>query len=191
MSIGKDWPWKLREAFDQIKNRYDHIGRKTGAALLAIVYPPEVEQAVLKEWHTLSGSFGNGFEVRTIDVLTETMKVVEELGSDSIVGAMSDPLPGAEPETDLGRMWISQIIEQVREEANRPANGKVVIVLENLAALYPVTGPQALMHELWENEQNHLQGQLVVALIPGSLVEPKVYRFVNQREEFMYRGDCL
>ena len=48
-----DWQWKLREAVDTIRARYDQIGRKTGAPFLAIVYPPEAEAAVLKEWRVL------------------------------------------------------------------------------------------------------------------------------------------
>ena len=35
-----DWEWKIREAVERIKTRYDHIGRKTGAPFLALVYPP-------------------------------------------------------------------------------------------------------------------------------------------------------
>ena len=44
MSGGGDWEWKLREAVERLRTRYEHIGRKTGAPFLAIVYPPEVER---------------------------------------------------------------------------------------------------------------------------------------------------
>ena len=47
-----DWRWKIGEAIERIRTRYDYIGRKTGAPFLALVYPPEAEPAVLKEWHT-------------------------------------------------------------------------------------------------------------------------------------------
>ena len=46
MTGQSDWQWKLREAVDTIKARYDQIGRKTGAPFLAVVYPPEAEAAV-------------------------------------------------------------------------------------------------------------------------------------------------
>ena len=39
-----------REAIERIRSRYEHIGRKTGAPFLAVVYPAELETAVLKEW---------------------------------------------------------------------------------------------------------------------------------------------
>ena len=29
-----DWGWKLREATERVRTRYEHIGRKTGAAFL-------------------------------------------------------------------------------------------------------------------------------------------------------------
>ena len=54
MSPGVDWSWKLREALERVKTRYDHIGRKTGDSFLAVIYPPEAEAAVLKEWKTLA-----------------------------------------------------------------------------------------------------------------------------------------
>jgi len=68
--------------------------------------------------------------------------------------------------------------------------GKPVIVLKSLAALYPVTGPQMLMQRLWDREQESLEGP-VVFLIPGTLTEPRRYSFLNQEDEYMYRGDIL
>lgn len=190
MSAGVDWSWKLREATERRKTRYAYIGRKTGAPFLAIVYPPEAEAAVLKEWHTLLHTLSPGFDVRVIDVLATTMATVQDLGAENIVGVMADPMPGSSPETELGHLWVAATAVKVREEACRPSTGKVVVVLERLAALYPVTGPRAVMQELWGSEQQALEGPVVV-LIPGTLVEPRVYSFVNQREEFMYRGDIL
>jgi hypothetical protein len=65
-----------------------------------------------------------------------------------------------------------------------------VVVLERLAALYPATGPRAVMQALWDSEQSSLDGPVVV-LIPGRIEEPRVYAFVNQQRELMYRGDIL
>jgi hypothetical protein len=62
--------------------------------------------------------------------------------------------------------------------------------LERLAALYPASSPRAVMQALWDSSQAELNGP-VVLLIPGVLVEARVYYFVGQVEEFMYRGDIL
>lgn len=190
MSSPVDWSWKLREAADRIKNRYEHIGRKTGAPFLAIVYPPQAEAAVLKEWRTLTGALGSEFDLRFIDVLQVTMQVVEDLGAENIVSAMTDPMPGSNPEVELGHMWVKTLAGKVRDNACSHDGRKVVVVLERLAALYPAAGPRAVMQELWDSEQRSLDGPVVV-LIPGTLVEPRVYSFVDKQEEFMYRGDLL
>lgn len=190
MSRTVDWSWKLREALERVKSRYDHIGRKTGAPFLAVVYPPEAETAVLKEWKTLAGTLGAGFDVRTVDVLEVTSSVIDELGAENIVEVLTNPMPGSSPEAELGSMWARALAVRLEELAVDRGQGKPVVVLERLAALYPATGPRAVMQNLWDSEQQALDGPVVV-LIPGTLVEARVYRFVDQREEFMYRGDIL
>ncbi len=185
-----DWSWKLNEAIERIKTRYEHIGRKTGAPFLAIVYPPEAEAAVLKEWHLLIDTLGAGFEVKLIDVLAVTMSVVEELGGENIVEAMADPMPDSDPEVELGYMWVKAVATAVQEAMKQQTAPKPVVVLERLAALYPTTGPRAVMQALWDSEQSALDGPVIV-LIPGRMAEPRVYTFVNQIQELMYRGDIL
>ena len=78
---------------------------------------------------------------------------------------------------------VEEALEDVR--AGRP-----VVVLERLAALYPASGPRAVMQTLWDSDHASLEGP-VVLLVPGVLIEARVYRFVGQVEEFMYRGDIL
>jgi hypothetical protein len=46
------------------------------------------------------------------------------------------------------------------------------------------------MQTLWDSDHAALDGP-VVLLVPGVLIEARVYRFVGQVEEFMYRGDIL
>jgi len=115
MSTTVDWSWKLREAIDRIRNRYDHIGRKTGAPFLAIVYPPEAEAAVLREWRTLIASLGEGFSVCTIDVLDLTMKELTELGAENLVASFCDPMPGSDPEADLGHLWVRAVGAEIKQ----------------------------------------------------------------------------
>lgn len=190
MSGTGDWEWKLREAAERLRTRYEHIGRKTGAPFLAIVYPPEVERSLLKEWHTLAATLEPEFSIRTVDVLDVTTHVVRQFGAESLVDSVKDPMPGSDPTSELGSMWTSAVAAGVREAAGKSGPGRPVVVLERLAALYPASGPRAVMQTLWDSDHAALEGP-VLLLVPGVLVEARVYRFVGQVEEFMYRGDIL
>lgn len=190
MSRTADWEWKLREAAERLRTRYEHIGRKTGAPFLAVVYPPEVERSVLKEWHTLATTLEPELSIRTVDVLEVTSGVVRQFGAESLVDSMRDPMPGSDPTSELGAMWTNAVAATVRAAAGKSGTGRPVVVLQRLAALYPASGPRAVMQTLWDSDHASLEGP-VVLLIPGVLVEARVYRFVGQVEEFMYRGDIL
>lgn len=185
-----DWEWKLREAVERVRTRYEHIGRKTGAPFLAVVYPPDAERSVLREWKTLAATLEPEFSVRSIDVLDVTARVVQQFGAPALIESMSDPMPGSDPTSELGSMWTSAVAISVREAVARPGGGRPVVVLERLAALYPASGPRAVMQTLWDSDHAALEGP-VVLLVPGVLVEARVYHFVGQVEEFMYRGDIL
>lgn len=184
------WEWKLREATERLRTRYDHIGRKTGAPFLAIVYPPEVERSLLREWHTLAATLEPEFSMRTVNVLDVTARVVRQFGAESLVELMKAPMPGSDPTSELGSMWTNAVTASVREAVERPGSGRPVVVLERLAALYPASGPRAVMQALWDSDYAQLEGPAVV-LVPGVLTEARVYRFVGLVEEFMYRGDIL
>lgn len=185
-----DWGWKLREAADRIRTRYDHIGRKTGAPFLAVVYPPEAERSVLREWRTLAATLEPEFSIRSVDVLDVTARIVDQFGARALVDSMSDPMPGSDPTSELGSMWTNAVANAVRDAVARSGAGRPVVALERLAALYPASGPRAVMQTLWDSTHAALEGP-VVLLVPGNLVEARVYRFVGQVEEFMYRGDIL
>ena len=185
-----DWSWKLREAVDRIKNSYEHIGRSTGAPFLAIVYPPEYETAVFKEWQALTGMLSADFDLIQLNILEITMRVLQELGVENIVETLANPMPGSNPETELASMWLAAIVDEVKN--NLPAHGskKTVIVLEQLAALYPATGPRSLMQALWDTNDLVLDNPVII-FIPGRLVEPRVFEFLGKARELMYRGDIL
>lgn len=190
MSISVDWGWKLREAVDRLRTRYEHIGRKTGAPFLAVVYPPEAERSVLREWRTLAATLEPDFSVRTVDALSVTSSIVQQFGAEALVDSMTDPMPGSDPTSELGSMWTNAVATSVREAVSRPSTGRPIVVIERLAALYPASGPRSVMQTLWDGDHAALDGP-VVLLVPGVLVEARVYRFVGQVEEFMYRGDIL
>ncbi|KKL68145.1 hypothetical protein LCGC14_2127900 [marine sediment metagenome] len=192
-----DWQWKLNEAIDRLKYHYEHIGRKSGYPFLGIVYPPEMERAVLKEWGILSKSLEDEFDFRTIDILEVTHSVVESVGVDTIVENIEEPMPGSNSEQELGHMWVNKAAGEVTDclietssDENKGSERKKVIVLTRLAALYPAATPKQLMHTLWNSSNANLTTPVVV-LIPGTLIEKRVYKFVNKVREFMCRGDIL
>ena len=190
-----DWQWKLNEAIDRLKYHYEHIGRKTGYPFLGIVYPLEMERAVLKEWGILSKSLEDEFDFRTIDVLEITHSVVENVGVDTIIENIEEPMPGSDPEQNLGHMWVTAVTREVTDHLivttqDDDRGPKRVIVLKKLAALYPAATPKQLMHMLWNSSNANLKTPVVV-LIPGTLIEKRVYNFVDKEREFMYRGDII
>ena len=185
-----DWRWKINEAIERIRTRYEFIGRKTGAPFLALVYPPEVEMAVLKEWRTQTGVLRPEIDVRTVDVLEVTQGVIAEFGVENVVSSMANPMPGSYPEAELGQAWVKAVAEAVKSRLAEPGPNKPAVGLERTAALFPATGPRAVMQCLWDSAQSTLNGPVVV-LIPGHNVGPRTYAFVGSRDEFMYRGDLL
>lgn len=190
MTDHQDWRWKLEQAIERIRTRYEHIGRKTGAPFLAVVYPPDAERQVLREWRTLVGSLGPEFEVTRVDVLEVTSDVVGGLGVETVVHSLEDAMPGSDPHSELGGMWARAVADRIREAVNAVSAGRPVVYLERLAALYPAATPRAVMQMLWDTSGPALNGPVVI-LIPGILVEPRVYSFVGKVQELMYRGDIL
>jgi hypothetical protein len=185
-----DWRRKIGEAIERIRSRYEFIGRKTGAPFLAIVYPPEAETAFLKEWRTQCATLQPEIDVRPIDVLEVTQRIVMEIGAANIVSSMDDPMPGSDPQAELGELWVSAVAEAVEARLSGPGKGKPVASLERLAALYPAAGPRDVMQRLWDGAQSALNGPVAV-MIPGRIVELRTYSFVGKRDEFLYRGDLL
>ncbi len=185
-----DWRWKVGEAIERVRTRYDFIGRKTGAPFLAIVYPPDRELAVLNEWRTQCATLHPDFEVKSIDVLEVTQRIVTEIGAENIVGSIGDPMPGSDPEAELGGLWVTAVAGAVEAALREPSTGRPFASLERTAALYPAAGPRDVMQRLWDSAQSALNGPVIV-LIPGVVTETRTYSFVSQRDEFMYRGDLL
>ncbi len=186
----EDWRWKIGEAIERIRTRYQYIGRKTGAPFLALCHPPEAEVAVLREWQAQSAALFPDFDLRTIDALKETQEVIAGFGAANIVGSMEQPMPGSDPASDLGNLFIDALVAAVYRAFQSPGTGKPVVCLTRLAAIYPAAGPRDIMQRLWDSAQSTLDGPVIV-LIPGRLRGPRVYAFVDQRNEFMYRGDLL
>jgi hypothetical protein len=144
----------------------------------------------LKEWRTQCATLYPEIDVRSINVLKITHRIITEIGAANIVSSMDDPMPGSDPQAELGGLWVTAVADAVESRLAEPGKGKPVVSLEQLAALYPAAGPRDVMQRLWDTAQSLLNGPVVV-LIPGHMVGSRTYSFVAQRDEFMYRGDLL
>ena len=91
-----DWRWKVYEAVERLRSRYDLIGRSTGAPFLAIVYPPETEKAFNSEWHTLSLGLSPELHVQDVDALRCTCEIIDDIGLDNVTSVFADPMPGSD-----------------------------------------------------------------------------------------------
>ncbi len=185
-----NWRWKIGEAITRIQTRYDFIGRKTGVPFLAIVYPTSEEVAVLREWHTQVRALQPDIEVKTIDVLTITQSVLSDIGIENVVDSLNDSEWGVSAVEDLARLWVNSIADEVRLKMREKSLGKPVLSIEHISALYPVSGPWDVMQKLWNDTESPLDCPVIV-LIPGVLTGSRHYRFLNKKDEFMYRGDLL
>lgn len=185
-----NWRRKIAEATERIRTRYSFIGRKTGAPFLAVVYPADVENAFLSEWRTHCTTLLPDIDVRSVDVLEVTQRVIAEIGASNIVSSMADPMSGSDPQAELGGLWVSAVAAAVEARLSEPGKARPVASLERMAALYPAAGPRDVMQRLWDSAQSVLNGP-VIALIPGHIIEARTYSFVGERDEFMYRGDLL
>jgi len=125
-----DWRWNIGEAIERIRTRYDYIGRKTGAPFLALLYPPEAELAVLKEWQTQTSALRPEFDVRAIDALNITQNVICSIGAENVVASLEDPMPGSNPQSELGQFWISTLAEAVQTAFATPGVGRPVVSLQ-------------------------------------------------------------
>jgi hypothetical protein len=184
------WRWAIGEAIERIRGRYQHIGRKTGAPFLALVYPPEEEVAVLQEWRTQSTTLSPDFDLHTVNVLEVTQSVLADFGIDNVLEALRDPCPAPIPRRISAAPgsgpWSTPSTATSRRRA-------AVAQSSASSASPPCTRSAArsiLMQQMWDSAQSDLAGPVLV-LIPGTRVASRVYSFVDLREEFMYRGDLI
>jgi len=185
-----DWKWKIGEAITRIQTRYDFIGRTTGVPFLAIVYPVSAEVAFLREWRTQTRALQPDVEVKTIDVLAITQSVLSDIGIENVVDSLNDSEWAGSATEDLARLWVSAIADEVRRKMTEGSSGKPVLSVEHISALYPASGPWDVMQRLWNDADSPLDCPVIV-LIPGVLTGSRHYRFLNKKDEFMYRGDLI
>lgn len=188
--MNEDISWKIKEAAALIKERYDFIGHHTGAPFLAIVFPQEAELWTMKEWRAQAGIFADQYDLIYMDLLEITTRCLDQLGVENIIAAQENPMPGANPEAELANLWISEIVSTMKTKLAEHKGKPPVLVIEKTAALHPVAGPRFMLQQLWDLHSQSIQCPVIV-FIPGRLLEPRVYLFLDVKEEKMYRGDIL
>jgi len=186
----QDWKSNISEAIVRIQTRYDFIGRKTGVPFLAIIYPSSAEVAVFKEWETQTRALQPDIDVKTIDLLEVTESVLSDIGVETVVDSLSNKDWALNAQEDLTQLWVTEIAKEVRLRMVEESVGRPVLCIKHLAALYPASGPRDIMERLWNDPESNLDCPVVV-LIPGVLTGPRHYRFLDKKDEFMYRGDLL
>jgi len=185
----EDWRRKVHTAIERVTKQYVNIGKMTGLPVLGIIVSPDMEENAVREWRIQSNIL-NGFHFEEIDVLELTTDEVERFGVDNIVNMIEKPMPGAKPESELGNIWLKAITNKMFEIISGwESENKLVIYLTRLGALYPVSTPRALVQHLIESRDS--LSIPIILFIPGSLTEPRAYKFLDLVEEFMYRGDLI
>ncbi|KAF5051995.1 hypothetical protein DSECCO2_413260 [anaerobic digester metagenome] len=185
-----NWHWAIDEAMNAITTRYDAIGRTTGVPFLAIIYPPGEERGFWHELEVRLNALSPGIESRYVDLLGLTTRVIEETGIDQVVEVLEDPFLATQAESDLARLWLDAVRDEVRATGEMTGVGRPIIVIKGSAALFPVAGPFMLMQTLWNDEASRLACPILIP-IPGSRSGPRSYRFLDRIDELMYRGDLL
>ncbi len=185
----EDWRDKVHRAIERVTDQYLKIGRMTGIPVLGIIISPDMEENAVQEWKIQSNTL-NEFHFEEIDVLELTTAEVERFGVDNIVTMIEKPMPGAKPESDLGKIWVKAVADRIFELISGWKNEeKLVIYLTRLGALHPVSTPRALVQYLIESRDS--LSIPIIIFIPGSLTEPRAYKYLDLVEEFMYRGDLI
>ncbi len=185
----EEWRDKVHRAIERVTDQYLNIGRMTGIPVLGIIISPDMEENAVQEWIIQSNTL-NDFHFEGIDVLELTTDEVERFGVDNIVNMIEKPMPGAKPESDLGNIWVKAIADKIFEITSGWKNDeKLVIYLTRLGALHPVSTPRALVQYLIESRDS--LSVPIIIFIPGSLTEPRAYKYLDLVEEFMYRGEII
>ena len=185
----EDWRRKVHTAIERVTKQYVNIGKMTGLPVLGIIVSPDMEENAVREWRIQSNIL-NGFHFEEIDVLELTTDEVERFGVDNIVNMIEKPMLGAKPESELGNIWVKAVTNKMFELISGwESENKLVIYLTRLGALHPVSTPRALVQYLIESRDS--LSIPIILFIPGSLTEPRAYKFLDLVEEFMYRGDLI
>jgi hypothetical protein len=188
----------LEERLDYLEKRlrsnYSSIGQSSGRPYIYFVYDPWHERLVQ---HLVKDRLRSNAQLifHSIDILKitiESLKGQEEMRQKLLNNRLHTDAADA-----IMRLWTREISRAIRAELQGTQEGQhPVIVLYNLAALYPIGNPTSLMEFVAEQEpRNPLSNTIVpiVLLVPGFRPPQtsRLYNFLDQErlELDFYRGE--
>lgn len=181
----------------RIQSTYDGLGQSSGRPYMYFVYSPEADQQVRRFVDEQFMMLPSLYTIR-INVLNLTVDALrdEEQGREAVLAhpdlavAMMAPSDIADIWQDELRVAMQQALETV------PPGLRPLILLEGLAALYPLTNPTAVMEKFAEHSlDNPATGRPVpiVLFVPGYRVPhtSRQYSFLTPASQplKMYRGE--
>jgi hypothetical protein len=189
----------LKQRFDLLVSRlqtsYDGIGHSSGRPFLYFVYHPADEPRVQK----LAYEYFRDQATLTfcqIDILQTAIASLRNQ-EERRMQFLNDPTRRASSTEAILKLWARRLCLEIEAAQGRIDDGKrPVVVLRNLAALYPLSNPSALLEFLAEQEPRCLStGKIVpiVLMVPGSRPPQtsRLYWFLDQERlkcDF-YRGE--
>lgn len=186
---------RLEYLVKRLHDNYEAIGQSSGRPFMYFVYPPAQEpyvQRMVGEQLRDDASI----TVHPIDILPLTIMALQ--GQEELrQRLLNDPLRTESATEAILRLWTRKISNAIKTRlAPTAENEHPVVVLYNLAALYPLGNPTALMEFLAEQEpRNPRTGAIVpiVLLVPGTRPPQtsRLYNFLDQErlQLSFYRGE--
>ncbi len=186
---------RLEYLVKRLRTNYEAIGQSSGRPYIYFVYHPSqeryVQRIVLEQVRSDST-----ITVYPIDILPYTIESLQ--GQEEMRQRLLNDLLRTESATDsILRLWTRKISSEIRTKlASTAEDERPVVVLYNLAALYPLGNPSSLMEFVAEQEpRNPRTGSIVpiVLLVPGSRPPQtsRLYNFLDQERLQLdfYRGE--
>jgi hypothetical protein len=192
---------QLEQRFSSLRTRiqtaYEGLGQSSGRPYLYFIYSPEADQQIRRLIDELFSVLPSMYIIR-VDVLDLTIDTLsgEEAAREALL-VDADPAKSKVAPREIAGIWqeeLRELVERKLEAATSTA--RLIVFLEGLAALHPLTNPTAVMEAFAEHTiDNPSTGRPVpiVLFVPGFLVPhmSRTYHFLTQTSQplLMYRGE--
>jgi hypothetical protein len=194
---------QLEQRFETLRSRiqtaYEGLGQSSGRPYLYFVYPPEDEQRVSRLIDEQFVGMPSIHCIRldllmlTIDSLRGEEQIRQELLDDP------DTAKSGVAPLDIAGLWQYEIRDYIeRALRETPPGTRPLVLLEGLAALYPLTNPTAIMEKFAEQSFDNPVTRRpvpVVLFVPGYLLPhtSRTYYYLTQTSQplLLYRGEDL
>ncbi len=194
---------QLEQRFETLRSRiqtaYEGLGQSSGRPYIYFIYPPDSEQRMHRLIDEQLIVMPSIYCIR-LDLLTLTIDALhgEEHARQALLNhsdlSKSDIAP-----LDIAHLWQDEIRENIeRALETMPSGVRPLVLLEGLAALYPLTNPTAIMEKFAEQSFNNpATGRPVplVLFVPGYMLPhtSRTYHYLTLASPplQLYRGEDL